>query len=86
MQIYLSSLSYDIQEAFVNGYATPSTPPIDPANKKFCKGDSKAKNAIMCGLADSEIVKIMGCKSAKEMWEKLKSIHEGDDKIKEAKL
>jgi len=40
----------------------------------------------MCGLADSEIVKIMGCKSAKEMWEKLKSIHEGDDKIKEAKL
>jgi len=28
----------------------------------------------------------MGCMTSKEIWDKLKSIHEGDDKIKEAKL
>lgn len=40
----------------------------------------------MCGLVDSELVKFMGCKTAKEIWDKLKSIHEGYEKIKEAKL
>ena len=28
----------------------------------------------------------MGCKTTKEIWDKLKSTHEGDDNIKEAKL
>jgi len=86
MQTYLNALSYDIWEAIENGYTTPPTPPIDTTKKKLCEYHSKAKNAIMYGMVDSELVKIMGCKSTKEMWDKLKSIHEGDDKIKEAKM
>lgn len=86
MQIYLKTLSYNISKAIVNGYITPSTPPTNLSEKKLCESDSKIKNANMYGLVDSELVKIMGCKCAKEMWEKLKSIHEDDDKIKEAKL
>ena len=58
----------------------------DATEKKLFENDSKAKNAIMYGLVDSELVKVMICKTTKQIWDKLKSIHEGDDKIKEAKL
>ena len=56
------------------------------AEKKLFENDSKARNALLCGLSNSELVKVMNCKTAKEIWDKLKSVHEGDEKIKEAKL
>lgn len=77
---------YDIWESITNGYTTPSTLSIDAIAKKLFENDSKAKNEIMCGLVDNELVKVMGCKSTNKIWYILKSIHEGDDKIKEAKL
>lgn len=40
----------------------------------------------MCGLVDNELVKILGCSTAKEMWDEFKSIHEGDENIKEANM
>lgn len=86
IQTYLSALRYDIWESVKSGYITPNTPPIDPTEKKLYENDARAKNAIMCGLVNSELVKIISCKSAKEIWDKLKSIHEGDDKVKETKL
>jgi len=61
-------------------------PITDAVAKKAYENNSKAKIAIMCRLVDSELVKVMNCKSTKEIWVKLKSIHEGDMKIKEAKL
>lgn len=70
MQTYLSTLVFNIWEVIEKGYTTPSIPPIDQARKKLCESDSKAKNAIMCGLVDSELVKIMGCKTTKEIWDK----------------
>ena len=84
--MYLSALGYEIWEAIENGYTTPSTPITDAAKKKAYENNSKAKNAIMCGLVDRELVKVMNYESAKEVSDKLKSIHEEDIKIKEAKL
>jgi hypothetical protein len=43
-------------------------------------------NAILSGLAKTVFVKAMHCETAKEIWDKLKNIYEGDDKVKEAKL
>lgn len=68
------------------GYTTPSTPPTDAMGKKLYESDSKKKNTFIYGLVDSDLVKIMGCKTKKEIWDKLTIIHEGDDKIKETKL
>jgi hypothetical protein len=34
--------------------------------------------AILGGLAGSEFVKVMHCTSAKEIWDKLKNVYEGD--------
>lgn len=86
MKTYISALGFDIWEVVKYGYIIPTTPPTDVAGKKSFASDSKAKNAIMCGLVGNELVKIMGCKIAKEICNKLQSIHAGDDKIKEAKL
>lgn len=86
MQAYLCSLGYDVWQCVEHGYTMPSTPLEDATSKKLFENDSRAKNALMCGLSNSELVKIMHCKSSKEIWDKLQSIHEGDAKIKEAKL
>ncbi|XXG85802.1 hypothetical protein AAC387_Pa11g0820 [Persea americana] len=85
MQAFIKSLGYDVWEAVRIGY-NASTTPTDAVTKKLADNDSKAQNALYSGLVDSELVKVMMCKTAKEIWDKLQSIHEGDEKIKEAKL
>ena len=85
MQAFIKSLGYDVWEAVRIGY-NASTTPTDAVTKKLADNDSKAQNALYSGLVDSELVKVMTCKTAKEIWDKLQSIHEGDEKIKEVKL
>jgi hypothetical protein len=43
-------------------------------------------NVILSGLAEAEFVKVMHLDSAKEMWDKLISSYEGNEKVKDAKL
>jgi len=86
MQIYLKSPRYDVWIAVANYYTPPTTTLTTPKQKKEFENDSKAQNALMCGLVDNEMTKVMTCTLAKEIWDKLKSIHEGDVKIKEVKL
>lgn len=86
MQEYISSLGCDIWEDIKNGYTIPFTPIIDAIDKKMYENNSKAKNAIMCRLVDTELLSVMNYMSTKEIWYKIKNIHEGDMKTKEAKL
>jgi hypothetical protein len=48
--------------------------------------NTKAMNAILSGLAKEEFVKVMHLGTAKEMWDKLISSYEGNEKVKDAKL
>ena len=48
--------------------------------------NSKAMNAILSGLTKIVFVKVMHCEIVKAIWDKLKNIYEGDDKVKGAKL
>jgi hypothetical protein len=43
-------------------------------------------NSILSGLAKAEFVKVKNLESAKEMWDKLISSYEGNEKVKYAKL
>ena len=43
-------------------------------------------NAILNGLAEVEFVKVMHLQTAKEMWDKIISSYEGNEKVKDAKL
>lgn len=66
------------------GYTIPPQPHTDQAEKRAC--NAKAKNAILCGLTNSELTKVMHCASAKDVWKELNSIYQGGDKVKQAKL
>jgi hypothetical protein len=48
--------------------------------------NAKAMNSILSGLTETEFVKVMHLESAKEMWDKLISSYEGNEKVKDAKL
>ncbi|GLJ15945.1 hypothetical protein SUGI_0263550 [Cryptomeria japonica] len=69
-----------------NRYIVPNVPPTDPDAKKEYENNAKAKNAILSGLSDNEFVKVMHYSSAKETWDNLQKIFEGNAKVKEAKL
>ncbi|XP_043694135.1 intracellular protein transport protein USO1-like [Telopea speciosissima] len=86
METYLGSLGYDVWASVLNEYSMTGVAPTDNQEKKKYENNSRAMHAIKDALIDSEFVKVMECKSAKQLWDKLKSIHEGDAKIKEAKL
>jgi len=60
--------------------------PTDPTERRRFVQNSKAMCAILVGLTGTDFVKVMHCKSTKEIWDKLKKIYEGDDKVKKAKL
>jgi hypothetical protein len=47
---------------------------------------TKSINALLNGLSGMVFTKVAHCKSAKEIWDKLRNIYEGDSKVKEAKI
>jgi hypothetical protein len=86
IQTYIQAHGFDVWKSMVDGYKSPTTPPTDKDGKKLAENNSRAKNAIQNGVDESIFTKIMHCESTKEMWDKLKTIYEGDEKFKETKL
>ena len=64
--------------------------PKDSDTEKEAKQDfianAKAMNALLSGLSEAEIIKVMHNKTAKEIWDALERTHEGDKKVMMAKL
>lgn len=80
MKSYLLSFGFDIWKYIVGRYIEPSTPPTNATGKSLVENNKKEKKTILCGLTNSVFTKVIHCKSAKELWEKLKKIYEGDEK------
>ena len=59
---------------------------VDEREMKKYENNAKVANALLSVLSPPEYTRVMNLKSAKEIWDKLKSLHEGDVKVKEAKL
>jgi hypothetical protein len=53
---------------------------------KLGENNSKEKKSLLNGLSDTVFTKVAHCKSAKDIWDKLRYIYEGDTKVKEAKI
>jgi hypothetical protein len=53
---------------------------------KLGQNNSKSTNALLNGHCESIFTKVIHCKSAKEIWDKLQNIYEGDSKVRAAKL
>jgi hypothetical protein len=86
VKTYLTDLGVDIWYSIVNGYVIPNNAPTDPNEKNLMSCNSKARHVILAALAPTISSKVMGCNTAKEVWDKLKSIYEGDPKVKQVKL
>ncbi|MQL86587.1 hypothetical protein Taro_019120 [Colocasia esculenta] len=54
--------------------------------KKKISLNCKAKSILCCALSKKEFNHISACKSAMEMWEKLRITYEGTDKVKETRI
>ena len=48
--------------------------------------DAKAKDLIINGLIKSVYIKVLSCKTTKEVWGNLENIYAGDSNVKEPKL
>ena len=86
MRLFLQAQGADVWKAVVNIYDVPANPPTDTHGKKAYEDNSKAMNAILSGLTKTIFVKVMHCETMKEIWDKLKNIYEGDNKVKGEKL
>jgi hypothetical protein len=63
-----------------------TVPPTNERAIKLRKNNSKATNALLNGLCELVYTKFIHCKSAKEIWDKLQNIYEGDSKVKATKI
>eukprot|EP00253_Pinus_taeda_P009806 PITA_09806 len=83
---YLQSLGIDVWEIMEGGYKFPLAIPTDVAGKKQYETNAKDVNTLLGSLSQSEFVKVMQLKSAKEIWDKIVLSYEGDSQVKLAKL
>lgn len=72
--------------SIVDGNKTPSTLLTTLDEIRAHSNNVKTRNIIINGLFNNELLKVMECKSAKDVWKKLNIIYEGDKKIKHVKL
>jgi hypothetical protein len=86
MKTYIQAQGFEIWESIVDGYTAPTIPPTNDKAVKLSQNNSKATNALMNGISEMVFTKFAHCKSAKEIWDKLQNIYEGDSKFKVAKL
>ena len=70
----------------MNGYKPPINPPTTVDGKEPSENNGKSMNLILYGLSESEFVKVMHCELAKEIWDKIQNIFEGNNKVNKVKL
>jgi hypothetical protein len=85
MRTYIMALGVDVWDVVETGY-TKSIVLASKDDKLEFSFNEKAMNVILSGLAEAEFVEVMHLESAKEMWDKLISSYEGNEKVKDAKL
>jgi hypothetical protein len=86
MRTYIQAHGFQVWQSIVDGYTAPTVPPTNDKVVKLGENNSKATNALLNGLSDMVFTKVAHYKSAKEIWDKLQNIYEGDTKVKAAKI
>ena len=67
-------------------YTIPTIIPTDADEKLKFELDKKASYALLFGLSRDVFAKVVYCKSANDIWVKLETIYQGDEKVKDSKL
>jgi hypothetical protein len=86
METFLQGHGFDVWKLVVDKYIAPTTPPTYKYGNKLNEINSKAKGTILSSMYNSIFFKVMHCNTAKNLWDKLQNIYEGDSKVKGVKL
>jgi hypothetical protein len=85
MRTNIMALGADVWDVVETGYVKPVLLAKKDDKLEF-SFNAKAMNAILSGLAEEKFVKVMQLETAKEMWDKLISSYEDNEKVKGGKL
>ena len=77
---------YKLWRSVEREYKVLANLPIDRDELDQYEANAKSLDAILSGLTNSVLVKVMKCKTSKHAWEKLIRVYEGAPKVKESKL
>src|SRR5271156_1850689 len=82
MRLYLQAQGLEVWKIVKTGFTLPEgvDEPTDPADKRRYVNNSKAMSAILGGITEADFVKVRTCTTTKEIWDKLHTIYEGEDK------
>ena len=88
MRAFLCSIDDTIWDAIEAAWTRPEAAKStwDKAALAVANANSKALNAIFCGVSPDEFHRISYITVAKEVWEILETTYEGTKKVKETKL
>ena len=88
MRGFLCSIDETIQDAVDIGWTRPEAAKStwDKAALAAANANSKALNAIFCGVSPDEFHRISHVTIAKEAWQILETTYEGMKKVKDTKL
>ena len=86
MRCHLMSLGWKVWAATEKEVHVGNQYPTETVELGEYEGNVKSLNAILSGLTNIVFTKVMQCTSAKQAWDKLKIIYEGESKVKESKL
>ncbi|MQL86524.1 hypothetical protein Taro_019062 [Colocasia esculenta] len=88
MQYFLQGHDYQIWSIVEEGDLLVTNEKAQWTNddRKKISLNCKAKSILCCALSKKEFNRVSACKSAMEMWEKLRITYEGTDKVKEIRI
>jgi len=100
MSVHIQSVDMDVWDAVVNGRFQPqiaannedsvllNKPKADWSDddKKKVQYNLKARNILISSLRVNEYHSVSYCKTAKDIWDALETLHEGTDEVKQSKV
>ena len=88
MRAFLCAIDESVWDSIENGYVKPTTTKSewDKAALALANANSKAINAIFCGVSPDEFHRISHVETAEEAWMILEMTYEGTKKVKDTKL
>ena len=88
MRSFLCSIDDSVWDTIEIGWTKPEATKStwDKAALAVANANSKALNAICCGVSNNEFHRISHVTIAKEVWKILETTYEGTKKVKDTKL
>ena len=88
MRAFLCAIDESVWDSVKNGYVKPTTAKSewDKAALALANANSKAINAIFCGVSIDEFHRISHVETTKEAWTILETTYEDTKKVKDMKL